>query len=65
MKKPYLSEVIDYERDIEPYGFIQIFSGVGSGKNYFINKLCSGYMATRADGGTYEVEPKSDRKSVV
>ena len=35
----HLSEVIDYEQDIEPYRLIQIYSGVGSGKNYWVQKL--------------------------
>ena len=35
----HLSEVIDYARDIEPFSFIQIYSGVGSGKNRWIQKL--------------------------
>ena len=34
VNKPYLSDIIDYKRDIEPYGFIQINSGVGSGKEH-------------------------------
>ena len=32
MGKKYLSEVIDYERDIEPYSLIEIYAGVGAGK---------------------------------
>ena len=35
----YLSEVIDYEKDIEPYKLIMIYSGVGSGKNYWVQTL--------------------------
>lgn len=35
----YLSEVIDYQRDIEPYRIIQIYSGVGSGKNHWVKTL--------------------------
>lgn len=35
----YLSEVIDYEKDIAPYKLIQIYSGVGSGKNYWVQTL--------------------------
>ena len=38
-KKPYLSDVIDYKRDIEPYRIIQIYAGVGSGKNTWVEKL--------------------------
>lgn len=35
----YLSEVINYEKDIVPYKLIQIYSGVGSGKNYWVQTL--------------------------
>ena len=34
--KPYLSEAINYATDIEPYRFIQLYAGVGAGKNEFI-----------------------------
>ena len=30
--RPYLSEAINYDTDIEPYQFIKIYAGVGSGK---------------------------------
>lgn len=40
---PHLSETITYARDIAPYPFIGIHSGVGSGKNYFIDILARGY----------------------
>jgi len=59
MEKPHLSKVIDYYRDIEPYGFIQIHSGVGSGKNTFIEKLIKGYPGKREDGTEYTVPPKT------
>lgn len=39
MPDRYLSDVISYQNDIEPYRFIQIYSGVGSGKNGWIRKL--------------------------
>jgi hypothetical protein len=39
---PRLSEIIKYEEDIKPYRYIQIFSGVGSGKNTLINRFVSG-----------------------
>lgn len=35
----HLSEIIDFERDIRPYRIIQIYSGVGSGKNYWVETL--------------------------
>lgn len=39
MGDKFLSEVIDLHRDIMPYQIIQIFSGVGSGKNTWVNML--------------------------
>ena len=59
MGKPYLSDVINYARDIEPYGFIQIHSGVGSGKNTFINNLISGYTTKNNDGTETTIPPKT------
>lgn len=59
MEKPYLSDMIDYKRDIEPYPFIQIFSGVGSGKNVFITNLINGHTYIGEDGELYTVPPKS------
>lgn len=48
--RPYLSKVIDYDRDIEPYRFIKIYSGVGSGKNAFVDNLVEGNFFRHADG---------------
>ncbi len=42
MNEKYISEVLDYERDIKPYKLIQIHSGVGSGKNTFIESFIKG-----------------------
>ena len=39
MEGNYLSEVIDFKKDIAPYRIIQIYSGVGSGKNYWVESL--------------------------
>lgn len=39
MAEKYLSEVIDFGRDIAPYRIIKIYSGVGSGKNYWVETL--------------------------
>ena len=39
MEKRLLHTVLDYEKDIAPYRFIQIYSGVGSGKNLWVQKL--------------------------
>ena len=35
----YVSDVIKYEQDIEPYRMIQIYAGVGAGKNAWVAKL--------------------------
>ena len=43
MEKKYLSDCIRYTTDIAPYPFIQIYSGVGSGKNTFVDALAKGY----------------------
>lgn len=40
MGDKYLSDVIDYERDMKGHNFIAIYSGVGSGKNRFIESFC-------------------------
>ena len=39
---PHLSDAISYETDIAPYHIIEIFSGVGSGKNTFVNRFVTG-----------------------
>ena len=39
MGDKYLSEVIDYERDMKQHHFMAIYSGVGSGKNRFIDSF--------------------------
>lgn len=44
MGEKYLSDAIDYKRDIEPNFFVQIFAGVGSGKNYFIESMIKGTL---------------------
>ena len=58
MGNKWLADAISYKEDIEPYQFIKIFSGVGSGKNTFIDKLVNGYTSTCRDGSEYEVERK-------
>lgn len=42
MGNKYVSQVLNYERDIKPYRFIKIFAGVGSGKNTFIENFITG-----------------------
>ena len=43
LKNPsYLSNAISYKTDIAPYRIIEIFAGVGSGKNKFINRFLKG-----------------------
>ena len=49
MEKKYLSDCIRYTTDIAPYPFIQIYSGVGSGKNTFVDALAKGYEDARAE----------------
>lgn len=44
MGTEYLSDAIDYKRDIEPNFFVQIFAGVGSGKNYLIESMIKGEL---------------------
>ena len=53
-KKLYLSETIDYDRDIAPYQFIKIYAGVGSGKNGFVDRLIQGGYFKHADGSDVE-----------
>jgi hypothetical protein len=38
----HLSDAISYATDIAPYRIIEIFSGVGSGKNTFVNRFVTG-----------------------
>lgn len=51
---PYLSDAINYDVDIEPYQFIKIYAGVGSGKNTFIDNLAKGGIIKHADGTPVE-----------
>lgn len=39
MGEKYLADVIDFDKDIKPYRLIQIYSGVGSGKNTWVTTL--------------------------
>lgn len=41
-EKPYLSDVIDFSRDIKPYPFICLWAGVGAGKNTLIENIING-----------------------
>lgn len=59
MKRYYLSETIDYEQDIEPYPFIGIYSGVGSGKNFFIDCLALGHIPGTEAGQCQEFRPQT------
>ena len=40
--KLHLSDVIDYEKDIKPFQFVEIHAGPGAGKNTFIEALAKG-----------------------
>ena len=39
IEKPYLSDVIDYDRDIAPHRVIEIVAGVGAGKNHWVEEI--------------------------
>lgn len=54
-----VSEVISFTEDIKPYRFIQIYAGVGSGKNYFIEQLMKGHTDHLKDGTTVELEKQT------
>ena len=48
--KPHLTEIIDYDRDIDPHRFIRIVAGVSSGKITFIDNLIKGNVLKHQDG---------------
>ena len=48
--KLHLTEIIDYDRDIDPHRFISIVAGVGSGKTTFIDNLIKGNVLKHQDG---------------
>ena len=52
--RPFLSEAINYDTDIEPYQFIKIYAGVGSGKNVFVDNLVKGNVFKHSDGSLVE-----------
>lgn len=54
--RPYLMDTIDYDTDIEPYRFVKIYAGVGSGKNYFIDALAKGGVVKHSDGSKLEAK---------
>ena len=37
-----ICDILNYETDIEPYPFVKLYSGVGSGKSYFAGKMITG-----------------------
>ncbi|MBR5284762.1 MAG: hypothetical protein IKU27_06930 [Clostridia bacterium] len=51
-RKLYLSEAVNYDRDIAPHQFIMIYAGVGSGKNYMIDGWVSGSGEMKHEDGT-------------
>lgn len=53
-EKMYLSEKIQYDKDIEPYQFIKIYAGVGSGKNTLIDNLIKGNVIKNSDNTTID-----------
>lgn len=56
--KKYLLEAVSYQHDIEPYGLTEIISGLGSGKNHFVNKLSTGVKKDE-DGALEDVKGKT------
>lgn len=49
MGDKHLSDVIKYHKDIEPYRFVKIYSGVGSGKSTFACRFVTGYKSEKKD----------------
>lgn len=48
--RTYLSHVLEYEKDIEPYSYIHIYAGVGSGKNTYISHMITGFQGDAETG---------------
>ena len=42
VERPYLSDYLSFHSDIEPYPFVQLWAGIGSGKNTFIENMVNG-----------------------
>ena len=42
MERPRVSEVLDYEHDLDPYDLVMLYAGIGSGKNTFAENLING-----------------------
>ena len=42
VKKPFLSDALNFQTDIAPYPFIRLWAGVGAGKNHLIHNLING-----------------------
>ena len=38
-QKMWLSDAVNYEDDIKPYNIVEVISGVGSGKNHWVEKI--------------------------
>ncbi|MGN0761875.1 MAG: hypothetical protein ACI4MK_00740, partial [Aristaeellaceae bacterium] len=53
--------MIDYDHDIEPYSFIKIYAGVGSGKNTLIDRLVqNGFITNQGNASeTTCMKPKN------
>ena len=54
-----LSKVLSFTDDITPYDFIQIYAGVGSGKNFYIEQLIRGHTDKKHDGAQVEIGPQT------
>ena len=52
-----VSNVVSYTEDIRTHRLIELFAGVGSGKNYFVNDLIKGHVDNLHNGTTKQLEP--------
>ena len=57
--KPQIADAISFTDEIQPYHFVQLYGGVGSGKNYFIEQLIKGHTDKLLDGSTKKLEPQT------
>lgn len=60
-QKKHVSDVIDIEKDILPYRIVQVFSGVGSGKNYWANSLADKYRVLYITSRKATANAEADR----
>ncbi len=64
MSELLLKDVIDFERDIEPYRFVQIYAGVGSGKNDWARYLmANGYRVLLITSRKITADAEADKSN--